>query len=129
MKTVTELHLARQGANQRYVAGAAASVIEFPGRNCAHHFASRAVPKAVQLNRLTLRAVGCLRSARSFVQHRVGVCSAIHHGSSLHAARARLGSSHTDAKKNRARRQSNNALVPTRKSEALLLAAQRGRWG
>jgi hypothetical protein len=81
MKMVSERHQSRQGVNQRYVAGTAASVVVFPSRNSAHHSASRAVPKTFKLNRLTPRSVECLRSPRSFVQHRAGECSAIHRSS------------------------------------------------
>jgi hypothetical protein len=113
MKMVSELHQSRQGANQRCVADAAASVTALPGCHCAHRFASRAVPEAVQVNRLALGSVECLCSPRSFVLHRAAACSAIQHSSSLNAARTRSGSSRSAAKISRARRQSNNALVPT----------------
>ncbi len=106
MKMVSELHHTRPGSNQQCV-----SVLA--GRIGAHHFASRAVPKAVQLNRLPSRLVGQLRLSRSFVHHRVGMCVAIRCRSSLNAARARSTSSQPAAKISRARRQSNNALVPT----------------
>jgi hypothetical protein len=118
MKMVSELHQSRQGANQHRVAGAGTPVLSFPGCHCAHHFASRAVPKAVQLNRLALRSAGQFRSPRSFVLHRAGVCSAILRDPSPHAARARSSSLHSAAKTNHARRQSNNALQATCYSHA-----------
>jgi hypothetical protein len=129
MKMISELRRTRQGSNQQFVAAR-------PGRSVAQHFASRAVAKAVQLNRLPSRAVGQLRSSRSFVHHRGGTCVAIRCGSSVHAARIRPGSSHSAAKTSRARRQSNNALVPTANRLAPVgphrayaaPAAQRRRW-
>ena len=116
----SQLHLARQGLNQRCIAGTTASVIVLPGCHYAHHSASRAVPKAIQVNRLTLRVEGQFRSPRSFVQQRAGACSAIRCGSSLSAVRTRSGSLHSAAKTDRARRQSNNALSPTAQTLARL---------
>ncbi len=136
MKMVSELHQSRQGANQRCVAGTTTSVTALPGCHCAHRFASRAVPEAVQVNRLTLGSVGCLRSPRRVAQHRAGACRAIRRSASLHAARTRTTSSHSAARISRARRQSNNALVPTANRLApvgshrsyAVPAAQRRRW-
>jgi hypothetical protein len=60
MKMISELHRSRQGSNKQ-------SVAVLAGRIGARHFASRAVPKTVQLNRLTLRWVG------AFVRHAASI--------------------------------------------------------
>jgi hypothetical protein len=95
----SELYRAQQRSNQRCGASVAASVIVFPGRDFASHAASRAAGKTLQVNRLSSRAVGQLRSPRSFGQHRAGVCIAILRKLLLTAARARLTPVHSAAKK------------------------------